>query len=232
LRRPPLATLGAGLGLAAGWLLLLGLVTGTPRQLPERLPAPLLGGLLAGLALLLSGRNRGAAAWLVAGVVAIGAAWWLAGGPLTQADLLRVAIPLAALVVLAGAVLLGLSGPGQAALAFALLATGLWLGGPPGPWLALSLVGFAAALGGLAAGPGWSLAAALPVGAGLAGLIAGPVLARGAAGDWTTAAAPLAALWIGPVLAGWIGGRAGFLTGWALAGAAPLLFTWLLLRAR
>jgi hypothetical protein len=232
LRRPGLAALAPGIGLAAGWLLVLGLVLGTPRQLPERLPAPLLAGLLAGLALLLAGRLRGLAAGLVAGLAALGTAWWLAGGPLTQADLLRVVIPITALGVLAATALLGAAGAAQAACAFALLAAGLWLGGPPGPWLALALAGLAACLGGLAAGPGWAVAAALPVGLGLTGLVAGPVLARGAAADWTTAAAPLAALWIGPALAGRIGGRAGLVIGWVLAGGTPLLFTWLLLRVR
>ncbi|MCB4820469.1 hypothetical protein [Roseicella aerolata] len=232
LRRPGLAALAPGIGLAAGWLLVLGLVLGSPRQLPERLPAPLLGGVLAGLALLLAGRMRGLAAGLVTGLAALGTAWWLAGGPLTQADLLRVAIPVAALLVLAAAALLGMAGAAQAAFAFALLAAGLWLGGPAGPWLVLALAGLAAGLGGLAASPGWGAAAALPVGLGLTGLVAGPVLARGAATDWTIAAAPLAALWIGPALAGRIGGRAGLLIGWVLAGGTPLLFTWLLQRMR
>lgn len=232
LRRPDLAALGAAIGLAAGWLAVLGLVLGTPRQVPERLPAPLVGGLLAGLALLLAGRGRGVAAGLVAGIAALGAAWWLAGGPLTAADLLRSAVPAAALLLLLGATLLGLAGPGQAAWAFALLTLGLWLGGPPGPWLALALAGLGAALGGLAAGLAWSPGAGLPVALGLAGLTAGPVLARGSAVDWTIAAAPLAALWIGPALAARLGGRAGPPLGWVVAGAAPLLFTWLLLRAR
>lgn len=232
LGRPMLAALGAGIGLAAATAMVLGLVTGTPRQLPERLPAPVLAGAVAALPLLLAGRGRGWAAGIVASLGVLGTAWWLAGGPLTQADLARVAIPLAALAVLAAALLLGLGGPAQAGFAYGLLAAGLWLGGPPGPWLALALAGLAAALGGLAAGLAWSPAAALPVALGLAGLTAGPVLARGTAADWTTAAAPLAALWIGPALAARIGGRAGLVLGWLLAGAAPLLFTWLLLRAR
>ncbi|WP_408901669.1 hypothetical protein, partial [Paracraurococcus ruber] len=86
LRRPDWAALGAGLGLAVGWAAVLGLVTGTPRQLPERLPGPVLAGLAVAALLLLAGRGRGVAAGLAIALAALATAWWLAGGPLTQAD--------------------------------------------------------------------------------------------------------------------------------------------------
>ena len=86
LRRPELAGLGAGLGLAVGWVLTLGLLTGSPRQLPERLPALAVGGVLVGLVLVLAGR-RGWLGAVLAALGVFGAAWWLAGGPLSQADL-------------------------------------------------------------------------------------------------------------------------------------------------
>ncbi len=229
LRRGDLAGLGAGIGLAVGWVLALGLVTGTPRQLPERLPALVIGGALAGLVLALAGR-RGAVAVLLALLGLVGAAWWLAGGPLTLPDLRRATVPLLALAALGAAGLLALRGPVGAATAMALLAAGLWLFGPPGPWFLLALAGLAASLGALPAG-GWSAAAALPVAIGLAALAAGPVLARGGTADWLVAAAPFAALWLGPALGERIGGRAGEPIGWAVAGLLPLLFVWLLHRS-
>jgi hypothetical protein len=229
LRRPDIAGLGAGVGLAAGWLLTLGVLTGSPRQLPERLLALALGGALAGLVLALAGRR----AWLgmlLAAIGLAGAAWWLAGGPLTQADLRRTGVVVLALVALGAAALLALRGPLPAAAALALLALGLWLFGPAGPWFVLALVGVAAALGAWPGG-GWGMAAALPVAIGLAALAAGPVLARGGSADWLVASAPLAALWLGPVLGGRIGGRAGEPIGWAIAGGLPVFFVWLLHRA-
>ncbi|WP_043360096.1 hypothetical protein [Belnapia sp. F-4-1] len=228
LRRGDLAGLGAGIGLAVGWVLALGLVTGTPRQLPERLPALVIGGALAGFVLAVAGR-RGAVAVVLATLALVGAAWWLAGGPLTLPDLRRAMVVLLALAALGAAGLLALRGPVGAAAAMALLAAGLWLFGPPGPWVLLALAGLAAALGALPAG-GWGVAAVLPVAIGLAALAAGPVLARGGTADWLVAAAPFAALWLGPALGGRIGGRAGEPIGWAMAGLLPLMFVWLLHR--
>ena len=228
LRRSDLASLGAGIALAVGWVLALGLVTGTPRQLPERLPALVLGGALAGFVLAVAAR-RGAVSVLLAVLGLAGAAWWLAGGPLTLSDLRRSLVLLLALAALGAAGLLALRGPVGASVAMALLAAGFWLFGPPGPWFLLALIGLAAALGSLPAG-GWGPAAALPVSIGLAALAAGPVLARGATADWLVAAAPFAALWLGPALGGRIGGRAGEPVGWAMAGLLPLIFVWLLQR--
>ena len=236
LRRMDLAGLGAGLGLAAGWLLTLGLLTGSPRQLPERLPALALAGASLGLVLALApaptGRRPlrgGWAAGLLAALGLLGAGWWLAGGPLTPADLQRAIVPLLALAALGAAALLALRGPLPATAALALLAAGLWLFGPLGPWFVLALVAAGASLGALPGG-GWSLAPALPLAIALAALAAGPVLARGAGTDWLVVAAPFAALWIGPSLGGRIGGRAGVPLGWALAGGIPLIFVWLLHR--
>ena len=138
-RRPDLAGLGAGLGLAAGWLLTLGQLTGSPRQLPERLPALALAAGLLGLLLALAGR-RGWVTGPLAALGLLGAGWWLAGGPLTPADLGRAGVPLLALAALGAAALLALRGPVPAAAALALLAAGLWLYGPPGPWWPLALV--------------------------------------------------------------------------------------------
>lgn len=160
----------------------------------------------------------------------LGAGWWLAGGPLTPADLGRAGVPLLALAALGAAALLALRGPVPAAAALALLAAGLWLYGPPGPWWALALVAAAAALGALPGG-GWGPAPALPLAIGLAALAAGPVLARGGGTDWLVAAAPFAALWIGPGLGARIGGRSGTPLGWAIAGGLPLIFVWLLHRS-
>ena len=228
LRRPDLAGLGAGLGLLLGWALTLGLLLGSPRQLPERLPALALGGSLLGLILVLAGR-RGWVGVPLALLGLFGAAWWLAGGPLTQADLRRASLALLALATLGGAALLPLRGPVPAAAAAALLALGLWGFGPPGPWLPLALVAAAVALAALPGG-GWSLGPALPMAIGLAALAAGPVLARGASTDWLVAAAPFAALWLGPALGARIGGRWGEPLGWAIAGGLPLIFVWLMQR--
>jgi hypothetical protein len=228
LRRGDLASLGAGIGLAVGWALALGIVAGTPRQLPERLPVVVIGGALAGFVLAVAGR-RGAISLLLAALGLLGAAWWLAGGPLTLPDLRRGMVVLLALAALGAAALLALRGPVGAAAAMALLAAGLWFFGPPGPWFLLALIGLAAALGALPVG-GWGPAAVLPVAIGLAALAAGPVLARGSPADWLVAAAPFAALWLGPALGGRIGGRAGEPVGWAMAGLLPLIFVWLLHR--
>jgi len=226
--RRDLAALGAGAGLALGWVVVLGLPTASPRQLAERLPMLALAGLMAGLVLSLLGRGR---AWVAGGValMVLGAGWWLAGAPLDLADLRRGGLALLALVLLVAA-LLEASSPARAGLAAALLLAGIWMSAPFGPWRVLAAAALAAALGGFAGGGVWGLAATLPIAAGLAGLAAGPLLGRGAAVDWLTAAAPVAALWLGPVLGARLGGRFGLPLGWMLAGGLPLLLIWLILR--
>jgi hypothetical protein len=238
--RRDLAPLGVGAGLALGWWLILGGPTASPRQLPERLPGLALAGVVAGLLLAQFGRGGGRGGGWVgragAALLVLTAAWWLAGAPLAPADLRRAAVPLLALAVL-GAAAVELRTPLRAVVAFGLALAGIWLAAPIGPWSMLAMAAFAAALGGLVAGqregqgvgtPPGGVAAWLPMALGLAGLVAGPLLARGAAADWNAAAAPFAALWLGPVLAARIGGPAGGPLGWGLAGGVPLLFAWLL----
>lgn len=228
-RRPDLAVLGAGMGLAAGVVLTLGTITGSPRQLPERLPLLLLGAAAAGLlaALLAGGGRRGGITAAILGLAVLAGAWWLAGAPMTVADLRRGAVPLLGLAVLLAVLAVGLRGAWEAAGAAALLLAGLWLTAPVGPWTVLATVALGACLGGVAGGAGWGAAARLAPALGLGGLIAAPVLARGAATDWTAAAAPVLGLVAAPALAAQFRARwAGFVA-WIVAGGLPLLFTWL-----
>jgi hypothetical protein len=230
LRRPDLAALGAAVGLAAGMVVTLGAVTASPRQLPERLPLLVLAGALGGLALALAGgrgRKGGLPAAFGVPLMVAGAAWWLAGMPVVAPDLQRTAVTLAGLAVLIAALLPVLAGPWHGAGAAGLLAAGLWLAAPLGPWLVLAAAAAAACLGGAVAGRDWSVAARLPVALGLGAVVAGPVLARGTAADWTAAAGPLVALWAAPVLAGRSQARWARFVAWIVAGGLPLLFTWL-----
>ena len=95
LRQPWLAGLAAGVGLLLGWWWIFGTLTASPRQLPERLPLLALGLLgFAGLGCMMSRWAAGRVIAAMGGVLATG--WWMAGAPLTVADLL------AALPVLAG----------------------------------------------------------------------------------------------------------------------------------
>ena len=233
LRRPDLAALGAGIGLAAGVVLTLGGVAASPRQLPERLALLLLGGVALGLLLALAGGEgrRGLLIGLGAGAGVLAGAWWVGGAPLALPDLQRATVTLLGLAVLFAALLPVLTGPWQAAAAAALLLAGLWMTAPVGPWLVLAAVALGAALGAAVAGPAWPVAARLPVALGLGVLIAGPVLARGGAADWTAAAGPVAALWVVPVLVERIPGIGGRILSWIIAGGLPLVFTWLQSRA-
>jgi hypothetical protein len=231
LRRPWLGALGAGLGFTAAVVLTLGFVTATPRQLPERLPMLLAVG--TGAALLLSvlagGGWRRTLATLGSIAVLLAGAWWLAGAPVVRPDLSRGAVPLIGLAVLLAALQLGLRGPWQAAMAAAFLLLGLFLAAPIGPWSILAAIALAAAAGAALAGPDWDGAARLPMALGIGGLIAGPVLARGAAFDWTAGAAPLSALLLAPVLAPMMPGAVARPLAWLIAGGVPLMFTWLLI---
>lgn len=228
LRRPDLAALGAGIGLAAGVVLTLGAVPGSPRQLPERLPILLLGGAGLGLVLALVGGGRRGV--LTAGGTALGlllGAWWLAGAPMVLPDLNRGSLGLAGLAALLLALALALRGPWHAAYAAALLGAGLWLSAPFGPWIVLAAVVLAAALGGAVAGAGWAAPARLPVALGLGGLLAGPVIARGSALDWTVAAGPLLALWALPLIEAQLSARGPRFLAWVVAAALSLMFTWM-----
>ncbi len=233
LGRRDLAALGAGLGLAAGWALTLGLPFASPRQLAERLPLLALAGFVAALLLFSFAASRARVLALGAGLCLAAGAWWLAGAPLVVADLRRALIPVLALGAVSAVAFLELRSPLRALAAFALLLAAVWVLRPAGPWFALAAAGVGAALGALpaAATPWWSAAAALPPALALAGLAAGPILARGAAPDWTAGAAPFAALVLGPALAARAGGgAAASVIGWAVAGGVPLLITWLLVR--
>ena len=226
LRRPDLACLGAGIGLAAGVVLTLGAVPGSPRQLPERLPLLVLGGALLGLVLVLTGARRGAAVVLAAAALLVGA-WWLAGAPMVMPDAGRATTGLAGLAVLLMALALALQGPWQAAFAAGLLAAGFWLAAPLGPWLALAVVGLGAALGGSVAGHEWPASARLPMALGLGAVLAGPVIARGHAVDWTVSAGPVLAIWAAPTLEAQISGRWARPMAWTLAATLCLVFVWM-----
>jgi hypothetical protein len=232
LDRRDLAALGAGLGLAAGWALTLGLPFASPRQLAERLPMLAMAGFAAALLLFSFAGKRAWVLALGAGLCLAAGAWWLAGAPLTAADLRRALVPVLALGAASAVASLELRSPLRALAAFAVLLAAVWVLRPTGPWFALAAAGVGAALGALpAAGAPWSAAAALPPSLALAGLAAGPILARGAAPDWTAGAAPFAALVLGPALAARFGGgAAGPVVGWVVAGGLPLLITWLLVR--
>lgn len=229
LNRRDLAALGTGLGLAAGWWLTLGLPVASPRQLAERLPLLALVGFAAALPLTLLA-NRTWSLALGAGLLLAAGAWWLAGAPVTVADVRRALVPVLALGALAAVASLELRSPLRAAVAFGLLLAAVWIARPTGPWLMLASAGVAASLGCLPAGTPWTAAAAAPVALALAGVAAGPVIARGGAADWVAGAVPFAALLLGPALAARLGGRAGAAIGWAVAGGVPLLITWLLAR--
>jgi hypothetical protein len=232
LGRPHLGAAGAGLGLAAGLVLTLGSVTASPRQLPERLPLLAVAGAAGGLLLTLlggGGRRDGVAAAAAALVLPAGA-WWIMGAPQTLIDLHRVAVPALAVLVLLAALHSGLRGPWQATGATAVLLAGLALSAPLGPWLFLAAVVLAASCGAAVAGPAWPAPPRLPVALVLGALVAAPLLGRGAAADWTVAAAPLLALWVAPTLATRLPGRAAVPLAWIIAGGLPLVFTWLLRR--
>lgn len=228
--RRDLAALGAGLGVAAGWALTLGVPVASPRQLAERLPLLALAASAASLPFALWAARRAWSFALGTVLLLVAGAWWLAGAPATAADLRRALVPVLVLGGLSGLAALELRSPLRAAAAFAFLLGAVWIAPPAGPWPVLAVVGIAAALGAWPAGGTWTAAPALPLALSLTGVAAGPVLARGAAADWTGSAAPLAALALGPVLAARIGGKAGPALGWALAGGSPLLITWLLTR--
>jgi hypothetical protein len=191
-------------GVAIGWTLLTGGLTGSPRLLVERLPA--VG--IAALVLALGGEAFAAARGRLIGAILLAAAigWWLAGGPQTRADLLQ-AGPVfggtAALILLlqyaardqGGAGLVGAA----AALVLALKLTGVSLIWPliAGTILAVSCA--LLALPGAAAGLPPAVA---DLGAASAAtIIAAGRLPRGGFGPADLAALmPLLAFWLGPRL--------------------------------
>jgi hypothetical protein len=229
LRRPRWAELAAGLGLVAGFVAVLGVITASPRHFVERLPALVLLGLVAGL---LAGLSRpilrGAA--VVAGLLL--GAWWLLGAPLHPPDLLRAA-PSGLAIVAAMALVLRAEPafPGQA-VGWAALAAGVAAAGAFGPYLAFALAGLGAVLGAGALGAMTGMPSRLPLALGMVGVAAVPLLARAAPADIAAAAAPALALATGPALAGpvgrWLGPRLAAWLGPMLA-AAPAVAAALLL---
>ncbi len=215
-RRLGLERLGGaalGLGAGVGFVLLLGLVLASPRQLPERLPMLVL--LILPLALLLP-RLPGPS-WLRRGVVVVAAAWWMAGGPVTAGDWPRAAPEMAGLAALA--LLLPRLGDASSTLAAAaVLLAALAAAALPGPAVTLAACLAAAALAvAMVRAPGEpALAAAV-----LAALSAIPVMARGTWADWAALAAVPLCLWAGPPLAARLGVSRS--AGWALAAAPALL---------
>jgi len=225
--RPALATAAAGIGVATGWVLVLGVLVASPRQLPERLPLLAMAAAAGGVALAAAGFRPWT--WVAAMLAALAGAWWLGGAPLVAADVARAGIPLVGLALFATLTLLALDGPLVATLAAAALCAALLLSAPFGPWLLLGASLLAAATGSLAGGFAWPPGARLGPALALTALGAGPILARGAPADWLAAATVPAALWLAPGLAiRFGGGRVGTVLGWGVATATPLLVLGLL----
>ena len=207
-KRPATAGLGLPIAVAIGFALLLGVMNASPRQLFERLPLLAMAALLLGLPLCLLTRR-----WFVAVMTGLGAVlcgWWMAGGPLVEADLMRAAPVLLTLALIMPLVMVESAGPWRGALASVALAAGLWASGVPGPWMLLAMILAAGALGQQVAGGGPAPdAARLPLAILLTALLAGPVLARGAPADWAAALVPLAPLLLAtrlfPRAKGWRG---------------------------
>lgn len=224
-RRPGIAALALGLGTVLGFAIILGVGLASPRQIFERLPALALAGLVLAVPLALTTARAVVGAMFVLAAILTG--WWMSGAPLQPEDAVRAAPSLLA-ISLAAALLLGeLGGAWRGIGAAGLLAALLAIAAPPGPWLLLGAVVAAACCGTLVAGPSLSPAARLPLAMVVAGVMGGPVLARGAATDWGVALGPLALLLLAPRLAGGLRGR-WVLPVWAGLGLGVLGLVWLL----
>jgi len=233
LGRPLLAGAAAGIGTLAGWWMVLGLLTASPRQLPERLPLLMLALVLAAPASAAIARR---AAWVAPVLLALGAlatGWWMAGAPLVVPDAGRAA-PLLAGVSAATLLLALRSGPRWAApVAAGALLAGLAAAGLRGPGPALGAAILAAVIAaalvpsgrGGAAHPALS---ALPVAGALAALAAIPIVARGAPADWAAGAAPLVALLAGAPAGARLHARFGAPAGAVLGGAVAAATAFLL----
>lgn len=222
LRGRGLGGLALGVGALAGFALVLGVGLASPRQLFERLPALMLGALvLAAPLAFLRARWAGAA---LGAAAALAGAWWLGGAPTWGPDAARAAPAMLGAALATALLMADTAGPWRAPGAALLLAGLVVLAAPPGPWVILALALGAASLGALAGGPAFPLAARLPLALGMAGLMLGPVLARGAPGDWLAALGPLAWLLLAPRLAG----RRAPWAPWAGLAAALLALGWTL----
>ena len=144
LRSTSLLVAAGGAGVTTGWLLLTGSVTASltagPRDLPNRLALIAFAALV--LTVLTAWRAPQRGRFLCLLLLALGAAWWLAGGPRTQADLMQVAFLAAALVIWHALVARHLSRapPGRLVLAAWTLTFALWVVQAPPLWLLLALV--------------------------------------------------------------------------------------------
>lgn len=144
LRSALLVTAAGGVGVATGWLLLTsgtsGVLTASPRDLAGRLP--LLAIAATALALLTAWLAPQRGRWPCLILMALGAGWWLAGGPLTQVDLLKVAIVGGVVVVWHGLLghILTRAPPGRLVLASCTFVLALWVIKGPPLWLLLALV--------------------------------------------------------------------------------------------
>ncbi|MDB5316048.1 MAG: hypothetical protein JWO24_1892 [Rhodospirillales bacterium] len=231
-RQPALAPAAVALGLAVGWIVTIGLVTASPRQLAERLPMLGLG--LAALALVAAGVLRGRAGvlgGLMAVVAVIGAAWWMAGAPAHGPSLITALPVLAGVAAYGGAMLLRMRDRADGAKAALTLLAGLLAAGGFGPQPMLAGCVTGAAIGAALAGTGGT-AQRLALAPALAALGAVPVIARGHAADWAAAVAPLLALWLGPVIARRLPARLGLMAGWVLAAAPAVILAWFLTHGR
>lgn len=206
----------------AGFVVTLGGFSASPRQLPERLPLLAAGAALAALLLAALPRTWLALPLLLAGAVAGG--WWLAGAPLWPQDIHRAAPVWIVLALLVPLLYREAAGPWRGQMAVLAFAAALWAASTPGPWWPLALVLAAAALPLLVAGAAMAEPGRLALAPLLAGLMAGPVLARGAPADWIAATAPLVVL-LGPHLTG---RRAGWQAPvlLALLAALPVALAW------
>jgi hypothetical protein len=148
---PGLAGLGLGIGLLAGFWLLLGFGLASPRQLFERLPGLALGALILGVPLAMTAARPVHVVALAA--AALGVGWWMAGGPLPLEDMRRAAPVWMAVSLAATLLLLENGGRWHGLVAAALLAALLALAEAPGPWMLLGLCVLAATAGASAAFP-------------------------------------------------------------------------------
>jgi len=226
--RPATAGLALPIATLLGFTLLIGVVQASPRQLAERLPALALGALLLAAPLALVTQRWLAALMTVGGALATG--WWMGGGALVAADL-RAATPvMLALGLIVPLLMIESAGPWRLAGAALALAAGLFAAGSAGPWAMLGAVLAAAALGQQLVGGAVAPASARLAGAMLlAGLLAGPVLARGAPADWAAALAPLGLLLLAPRIAGKARGWRALVVLFLLGGG-PVLLAWALAR--
>lgn len=224
------ATAGLALPLAAllGFILLMGMVQASPRQLAERLPALALGALVMALPLALGTQRWLAALMGLAAALATG--WWMGGGALVSADLVAAAPVIITLGLIVPLLMLESAAPWHLAGAALALAAGLFGAGSTGPWAMLGGILAAAAIGQQVAGGAIApTSARLPGAMLMASLLAGPILARGAPADWAAALAPLGLLLLAPRILGKVRHWRAMVV-LILLGGLPVALAWALAR--